>query len=384
MPPQRCSKCGRNRAGHTGPLGKKCTMKSVRTRQKSPDSDEEWEPCNEIDELAKHIGKLAISVKQLADGQSMLRSELQELKEHTKPSTPVSSPIPAAPSSNTQHTPLADISAPDNLTAIAESFTSLPTGARVSAKTLRATKCGEFVNLSDYIPCNEPSLSYEAAIVDDKMSFRKKRTHRNMDNFFIWSLAWAGYEGVILNEHPSLYKQLMTYKLFIQECDIKFHWHAVYTYDAKLRHKCSLTRSFDFHVIETGFYVHLLEHLKPSKAGCFRCGSLFHFRQDCPFQETNEMATNKASARSTNFSQARSGRNNSRRTVWNVDAQPFTPGNRHSNTQGEVQPICINWNSDKCFNGANCPRRHVCSKCNGRDPISRCARCSTPNINLQK
>ena len=66
-----------------------------------------------------------------------------------------------------------------------DGFICLPSGAKVSNKTLRTARNREFVNLSDFAPCLEPSIITEMSIVDGELQFKPKRTLKNIDSFLL-------------------------------------------------------------------------------------------------------------------------------------------------------------------------------------------------------
>jgi hypothetical protein len=59
--------------------------------------------------------------------------------------------------------------------ATTEANICLPSGAKVSQKTIAHSKSGEYINLTDYAPCLEPTLSTETSLEDGGLVFRPKR-----------------------------------------------------------------------------------------------------------------------------------------------------------------------------------------------------------------
>ena len=138
-----------------------------------------------------------------------------------------------------------------------------------------------------------------------------------------------------------------------------------------------MTHSFDFAVCDTELFCMLSEHVKPN-VGCFRCKSIFHFVNDCPFQEKHAPleTVKKEKENTTRGSRGQRQRDNTG-TSWNVHAPVFSP-NRQStgNTPQQRQP-CFNFNAGICrFTNNTCSRRHVCSKCGGSEPLPCCASCN--------
>ena len=89
-------------------------------------------------------------------------------------------------------------------------------------KTIQAAKRGEFINIADFVPSSEPVLCLEPALIENFLQLKKKTPKRAVDSFFVWSHAWAGYEGVLVKHSPELYDQLARYRCFIQQMDMKY------------------------------------------------------------------------------------------------------------------------------------------------------------------
>ena len=426
---QRCSTCGRPRLGHKGPLGKKCTMETQAMPQgklqtlsglsfASPakpretgfdagtNSDDSISSTSEEEgkanvnpilvELTRQFHELSLVVKKSELRQITMENSLSSLLEQMSGQHVVNSGqhvvssgmgnTDIAPSgnqgtstnfNNTQH----DFTAFSNTEAGPLDQITLPSGAQVSRRTLKAAKLGEFVHLNEFIPSYEPSRVFEATIIDEKLQIKQKKSSRKLDSFFIWLLAWAGYERTIVDENPSLYDKLSQYRLFIQELDAKYAWSAVVVYDGRNRLRKSLGRSFDFNITDTEFYVNLLEHGK-TNVGCFRCKSIMHYVEDCPFRQSETaMAAVKHEEKSARKQQPRAspagpgGQTARANTPWNVAAATFTPGNQSNSDR--YTPVCINFNAGQCKFGQNCTKRHVCSRCGSNEPLPRCKTCNT-------
>ena len=86
-------------------------------------------------------------------------------------------------------------------------------GARVSRKVIANAKAGEFINLTDFIPANEPSNVMESVIDEHtgNLIFKQKSIKKSIDSFYTWSLAWTGYEEIILENNFALYRNCVSY-----------------------------------------------------------------------------------------------------------------------------------------------------------------------------
>jgi hypothetical protein len=396
----RCSKCNRFRKGHIGPCGVRCDM---------PDNDQDWESASDhtevngnehvndtVDnrrehgpltrskssacvaensasneqfmmEIARQLGELTVNVATLMAAKSV----------SDKPAciTSSASGSDVLPSSSTSRSevPAAQSTVPPASPMEVENV-SLMNGARVTKKLVRNAKAGEFVDLNELVPSNEPSSVMESSLDDAtrNLIFKKKSIKKTIDNFLTWSLAWAGYEELILENNFALYKKCCAYRLFIQKQNALYSWSAVDQYDVRFRHNLSMTHSFEFQKMDTdlGFSVFNSLSVRPSQQGCFRCKSLLHHVKDCPFPETaSEKASFKKSKGSSGFpNSASTGSYNS----------------RGGSSFSRSKEVCFNFNSGRCSDPCPSGRLHVCSGCGGHEPMPRCKKCtSSQNFNVQ-
>jgi hypothetical protein len=393
----RCSKCNRLRKGHVGPCGLRCDM---------PDDDQEWESTSEftenndnvdnvepgpvtrsksnarsegnshendtfLREIARQLGELTVNVAAL-----MADKSVSDRRQFVTSSSAGSDVVPSSSSSGNV---VASVQSSVPAAAPVDSEqVALTNGARVTKKLVKNAKAGEFIDLNELVPSNEPSNVMESSVDNEtgNLIFKKKAIKKTIDNFLTWSLAWAGYEELILENNFQLYKNCCAYRLFIQKQNALYLWSAVDQYDVRFRHNLSMCRSFEFHKMDTdlGFSVFNAMSVRPSQQGCFRCKSLLHHVKDCPFPETaSEKASFKKNKGSSNFSGAPSTNNYNSRGGF-------------SYSRGKE--VCFNFNSGRCSDPCPSGRLHVCSGCGGPDPMPRCKKCtphqqSQQNFNVQ-
>ena len=84
----------------------------------------------------------------------------------------------------------------------------------------------------------------EIYISEGNMQTRPKRTERVIDNCYTWLMAWNIYEQVIIEKHPQMYPKLVKYRTLIQQCDRRYLWHSIYSYDVQFRAKRGAEKSF--------------------------------------------------------------------------------------------------------------------------------------------
>ena len=364
-----CTVCKNPVATHVGVHGKKCDKVSNPPLEASAMEDVKIEDKDitqaSLTEMMRQMGELTAAMRLMNVNQLKMQSDLSEVgrKQQAVESSNVPVhhmvPVPAAVSQDT--------------------YTSLPTGARVKDKVVKGATQGEFVNLIDFIPNNEPSTSLESVFSNDQVIFREKKPKRGLDNYFQWSRAWAGYEFVLINFNVNLFETLMLYRMEIQEMDQCYQWAAVLSYDARHRHRKSIHKAMDFNKTDTEIYVSLLTSIKVGSPGCFRCQSLDHYQQDCPFYDERRGDARDRRApkqnRRSEISQPVQKVGGTSSTQWNPQAAPFVSNN--VNSRRSSQP-CHKYNAGRCFE-KNCERSHICAgMCGGKEPLPRCKKCFVP------
>ena len=93
-----------------------------------------------------------------------------------------------------------------------------------------------------------------------------------------------------------MYQKLTRYPQFVQDCDRKFNWAAVYSYDLKFRNKvASSSFPFNFDEVDHMLYTTILDAtaVKPSLVQCFRCKGTDHVVQQCPFPHWRKLKKRK-------------------------------------------------------------------------------------------
>ena len=243
--PTRCTKCGRQRRGHEGLCGIRCTMQieniSVGEWREDIEPVRAESPNLVLDTQSPFIRKLARQMSELTMNVSHILATQSptpttpgrpaHTREHQRrPSTP-----DATPSESASRKPC---TGPCCAAGNNDAPVALTNGARVTRKTIVNAKAGEYVNLIDFMPTSEPSNVLET-IIDEHtghLTFKSKTVKKSIDNFLMWTLAWSGYEELLLEADFSRYKSCVAYKLFIQKQNAVYNWVSVEQYDVRLRH----------------------------------------------------------------------------------------------------------------------------------------------------
>ena len=202
-------------------------------------------------------------------------------------------------------------------------------------------------------------------VVDTHGSFylrQKKSPRKAITSFNVWLAAWNNYEGLLVNAKPRLYQYLASYRRFIQNCGVKYQWHAKYAYDCRFRAKLSQAKSFGYNKIDTELFVMIFDvtTVKQDAKSCYRCHSYEHTVVDCPFPAPEAVEKNKTQTKTPNR--------------WQQIASTV-PKWYHNGEEG-----CNNFQTGKC-KFPQCKRAHVCKSCRGAEPHYRCGTCNPDSTN---
>ena len=245
--------------------------------------------------------------------------------------------------------------------------------ARITVRTAAAAKAGEFVNLADFLPHLEPGASsasdLEASVTEDgTISFKPRRAKRVIDSYDAWSSAWNNYEALLVEDDPTLYTPMATYRRLIQKADRKYIWSAIAAYDHRFRAFLADAGSMDFNLVDPGLYAECLDAASVKSTGkCYRCKSANHVVADCPLPASAPSSEKKATTTPSG--------------TGPTNKQPIQP--QQQQQQPAAQPAwyhqgkrgCNNFQIGRCRN-KKCPRAHVCQSCRGDQPYNRCTVCN--------
>ena len=269
-----------------------------------------------------------------------------------------SSPAAVAPSppASAISVPASSIPAASALmTAVAPTGPSVPVPEKLKQRILR----GEFVEfeelLSDVIG-QQPEDVVQVAVTSGRpleliQSRKPSGTKRRVCDLPTWLEAWTMYFRVIVHASPERTLELLSYQANIIEANNAYTTESWLQYDRRFRLTLALaggTRRFDTidpHLWQSSF-------TSKGRPACVRC-SLTHPPPGpgCPF---------------------RPGPPSSAGGGWAGNSNTDSCGRQAAAPTGP-RPVCRNFNSGKCDN-THCPRRHICSSCNGKHPASNCTK----------
>ena len=199
---------------------------------------------------------------------------------------------------------------------------------------------GHYADLSKFV------MSPNPACEQDKISISRNGKHltvtnklapKSIHNYQMWTMAWANYEELLMRYLPytfNIYSKCAEYKRLIHIWQAKYKWPAVFVYDTKFRVNLSKSKSFGFDFFDGRLFSTVFDPttIRSDAPRCFRCQSIEHHINDCPFQKEPKEEKGK---------------------------------------ETKKDQICFNFNRNKCTS-SECPRRHVCRNCQGPKPASTC------------
>jgi hypothetical protein len=118
----------------------------------------------------------------------------------------------------------------------------------------------------------------EPIVEEGIFRLRPKRTRKCIDSFAVWNKAWNAYEKVLMTKHPDKYTKFVEYRELIQNCNAKYQWHAVASYDIRFRAKLAKDKSMDYDKVDTTLFTTIFDAtaIKASAKSCLRCKSYDH------------------------------------------------------------------------------------------------------------
>ena len=214
----------------------------------------------------------------------------------------------------------------------------------LSDRTLRSALRGMYIDIQEFLGVSifEDSTDLQPVIDNTTgvVTYKYKRPQKKIANYVTWVEAFMAYERTMVQAHGIYaYNSMADYKLFILDCDRKFHWPAVYNLDVK--HRQSLSgRSIVFITIDPTLVASCLDSSAvKSQSRCQKCKGPAHPPGECQTQSVQYGNT--------------------------VRHRSASRGKQQQNE------ICNNFNCTACtYEG--CRRMHKCLGCKGSLPFKVC------------
>ena len=205
--------------------------------------------------------------------------------------------------------------------------------AHLSLSVLEKIRRGEYVDFCTLLP---PSISTESEPLakrlrvseDDGQLVVSTATNnkRKIENIYAWLEAWTIYCGVVFAEQPSKSVEFIGYQARILQAARKFRWSAVMEYDIAFRQSAAREPDTLWNEVDTDLYTRCFTG--QTQVVCTTCKRTGHLASSCL---------------------AREGKNTT------------------------SKPVCAMYNSSRC-SFPNCRFRHVCRKCGGEHPATKCTK----------
>ena len=239
----------------------------------------------------------------------------------------------------------------------------------ITEKTLKSAISGMFVDIESFLKCSfsvldnltdlHPVMDTATGIV----SYRCKKQQREVNDVFTWIEGFTNYQRVMVAAHGSGISQIMSeYIQYIMECDRKYHWPCVYTFD--IRHRETISgRHINFMNYDPSLVVRMLDPHAVKPAKCLCCKSSAHATGECPLAVKQDTGHPPVPVNARHRSRSRGKSNKS-----------------------HYKGICKNFNTSTCAY-ANCNREHTCFGCGGELPFRECSLkgpCTKPAANNNK
>nr|XP_006824145.1 PREDICTED: uncharacterized protein LOC102804956 [Saccoglossus kowalevskii] len=147
-----------------------------------------------------------------------------------------------------------------------------------SPATKKKVLAGEYIDLAtlqypSHSSCGEHDDAIEAVLKGSELTFQPKRKKVQINSFTQWLAAFGVYKSILYSQHPQLCKALLIYRRTIQNCDVNFQWHSVYSYDIKFCRKLAETRDFSYDKLDHELSITTFTDPSAAKSlpTCHRC-----------------------------------------------------------------------------------------------------------------
>ena len=217
-------------------------------------------------------------------------------------------------------------------------------------KMVERIRANEFVDLAELPPARgkgklmaQPGEG-QIVIVQAADLMQSKRT---IPDFATWSQCFGLYVAVLAAAHPGRLADLMSYQSLIARASKKFRWPSWVIYDLNFRQEAAGSPDQQWAKADPSLYAQCFTGQELSRENwCGRCQGLDHSSADCPYQ--------------------------SRKRPWSAGGN--TPNTGGGGDRQDHQQPCIKYNKYQgdCRFGRDCRFQHICSKCRGSHPVSRC------------
>ena len=171
-----------------------------------------------------------------------------------------------------------------------------------------------------------------------------------------WLQCFAIYTAVVLTRSPERATSLLLYAANTAKLSQKFRWPSWVIYDNSFRQEAAEAGRTDWSKIDASLHAQCFHGMALSaESWCSLCHSVDHIRNSCPLKPRDFLPTKRP-------------------------APPqFAAGGAKRFRDGAT-PICgsFNKNNGACSFMPKCNYRHVCKRCLGPHPETKCSKPSNP------
>ncbi len=172
-----------------------------------------------------------------------------------------------------------------------------------------------------------------------------------------WVQCFSLYTAVLLTKHPHRATSLMLYQKNIGYLSQRFRWPTWVLYDYSFRQEAADLGKIDWSQLDYGLHAKYFHHINSSlDAWCSICHSGEHRQGNCPLTNQKQPSPGEPIRKRQNTSQS--------------------PAPKRPLPERSLPPICQNFNfgNGVCRFGPRCSFVHVCWRCQGPHPMTRCRR----------
>ena len=180
------------------------------------------------------------------------------------------------------------------------------------------------------------------------------QTKRLIPDFGTWVQCFTVYAAIVLSRFPERSTSLMLYAGSIGRLSQRFKWPSWVIYDNAFRQEAAESGNLDWSKIDASIHAQCFTGMAVSQESwCSLCHSIYHLKGSCTLKSPDRTSPSEALSRG-------------KRAAYSQTSGP--------KRFKEWPPICnsYNRNDGACTYMPKCNYRHVCRKCGGPHPETKC------------
>ena len=215
---------------------------------------------------------------------------------------------------------------------------------------------GHFVDFTELPPAKGRTKAFNSRLDGQIVILQAAeylQAKRLIPDLGIWIQCFSLYAAVVLSKFPERRTSLLLYQSTIAKLSQKFNWPSWVMYDTSYRQEAADTGKYDWSKIEPSLHAQCFVGMAISSEGwCSLCHSVEHLRHNCPLSP--QLPPREAPKR----------------------PPPESPPTSYPKRFKEWPPICRKFNKHDwhCEFMPKCNYRHICLKCHGPHPETKCTK----------